>query len=831
MNSSSPRRLAATLLVAFVGFLSSGWALADPPSRVARLAYITGDTSFSPGGERDWVRASVNRPMITGDRLWVGEDARAELQLGSAALRVGAGTSLTLLNLDDRTAQVELAQGTLNVRVRRLDRGQVFEIDTPNLAYSIRRPGSYRIDVDPDGTATTVVARTGQAQVYGDGAAFITDAGQTYRFFGSALGDYESYGLLRPDEFDNWSNERDRRWDNSASRRYVSPEMIGYEDLDQYGTWRKTPDYGSVWVPNRVAADWAPYRDGHWAWVEPWGWTWVDEAPWGFAPSHYGRWARVDNDWAWVPGPATARPVYAPALVAFVGGSDLRSSGGASVTVAWFPLGPRDVYRPSYAASRQYFSDVNTSNTGINRTNITNVYNNTNVSNITYVNQQVPGAIVAVPAAAFVQSRPVAKEAVRVNQQMIARAPVVAAVPVAPVHASLVGGQAALAARPPERAQARPVVAQVAPPPPPVPFAAKQGALAANAGKPFDPATVAGLKPAAPVPAPAVKVVKPMQAMVAPPRPASAPAGGAAAFGSAGRSPAPAALQVPSRTGDRGAALGTRPAGPVSPGSAPGPAAVPGAARASAPVTPSPFAAPSAPAARPPAPQAPPARPAAPAVTAPVTPPLIAAPSAPSARPPAPPPPAHPAAPVVKTPVTPPSFAAPPAPAARPAAPVVKTPVAPPPFAAPSAPSARLPVPPPPAHPAAPVVKTPVTPPSFAAPPAPAARPPAPPPPPLARPPAVTAPVTPPPFAAPSAPAARPPAPAAVPPRPPAAAAPLTAPPHAVPAAPPPPAFRAASPAVPAPAAAPEKRGPPKAHEGQAPAKRDAASEAAPPAR
>ena len=659
MNPSSSRRLAATLLVAFVGFLSSGWALADPPSRVARIAYITGDTSFSPGGERDWVRASVNRPMITGDRLWVGEGARAELQLGSAALRVGDSTSLTLLNLDDRTAQVELAQGTLNIRVQRLDRGQVFEIDTPNLAYSIRSPGSYRIDVDPDGTASTVVARAGQAQVYGDRAAFITDAGQTYRFYGSDLRDYESYGLLRPDEFDNWSNERDRRWDNSASRRYVSPEMIGYEDLDQYGTWRKVPDYGPVWVPNRVAADWAPYRDGHWAWVEPWGWTWIDEAPWGFAPSHYGRWARIDNNWAWVPGPAKARPVYAPALVAFVGGSDLRSSGGVSVTVAWFPLGPRDVYRPSYTVSREYFSDVNTSNTVINRTNITNVYSNTNVTNITYVNQQVPGAVVAVPAAAFVQSRPVARETVRVNQQMIARAPVVVAAPVAPVHASVVGGQAVPSAKPPEKAQERPVVAQVAPPPPPVPFAARQGALAANAGKPLDPAALAALKPAAPVPAPAVKVVKPVQAVAAPPRPASAPAGGAAAFGSAARSPAPAASQAPPRTADRGAAFGTRPVGSASRAAAPAPVAAPAAAKASAPVTPPPFAAPTAPPVRP---AAPPAHPTAPVVKAPVTPPPFAAPAAPAARP---------AAPVVTAPVTPRPFAAPLAAPTRPAAPAV----------------------------------------------------------------------------------------------------------------------------------------------------------------
>ena len=157
------RTLLAPLLLGLLAFGFSGQALADPPSRVARLAYVSGAASFSPGGERDWARAVVNRPLITGDRLWVERGARAELQLGVAAIRVGGATSITLLNLDDRTAQVQLSQGTLNIRVRRLDRGQVFEVDTPTLAYSIRRPGSYRIQVEADGGQTTVMVRSGTA--------------------------------------------------------------------------------------------------------------------------------------------------------------------------------------------------------------------------------------------------------------------------------------------------------------------------------------------------------------------------------------------------------------------------------------------------------------------------------------------------------------------------------------------------------------------------------------------------------------------------------------------------------------------------------------------
>ena len=176
-------------------------------------------------------------------------------------------------------------------------------------------------------------------------------------------------------------------------------DVVGYQDLDANGTWRADPTYGNVWIPNRVAAGWAPYRDGHWAWIDPWGWTWVDDAPWGFAVSHYGRWTNLRGTWGWVPGPVRTRAYYAPALVAFVGGSNfqLAISGGNVGGVAWFPLGPREVYRPSYAVSRGYFENVNRSNTVVNNTVINNYYNNSNVTNVVYANRQVPGAVVAVP--------------------------------------------------------------------------------------------------------------------------------------------------------------------------------------------------------------------------------------------------------------------------------------------------------------------------------------------------------------------------------------------------------------------------------------------------
>ena len=285
--------------------------------------------------------------------------------------------------------------------------------------------------------------------------------------------------------------------------------MVGYQDLDANGTWRVNVTFGNVWVPNRVTTGWAPYRDGHWAWIDPWGWTWVDNAPWGFAVSHYGRWMNFGGTWAWVPGPVRARSYYAPALVVFLGGSNfrLRGSGGNVGGIAWFPLGPSDVYRPSYPVSRRYFEDINSSNTVINNTVINNYYNNTNVTNIVYVNRQVPGAVVAVPRTSFEQSQPVSSAMVPVSEQTLASEPVESAPPVAPTEQSVRGAAAKRDRPPPSRVFERPVVARTAPPPAHVGFAAQQPQLEANPGKPLDDNARKQLKRGAAAPAPVVNVI------------------------------------------------------------------------------------------------------------------------------------------------------------------------------------------------------------------------------------------------------------------------------------------------------------------------------------
>lgn len=293
---------------------------ADPSSRIATVTDAAGGLSFAPAGSDEWAAIGLNRPVTTGDRVWVDPGGRAELHAGATAIRLGGGTAAGVLNLDDHTTQVKLTQGTLQLRVRALPPDQQVEIDTPNLAFVPREPGDYRLDVSPDGTTTQVSIRHGTAVLYGDTRSIEMSRGQRMRFAGADLSDAGPGNAGGPDSFDQWTAARDAREDESVSARYVPRDMTGYTALDDYGDWQQDPGYGAVWFPRAEPAGWAPYSSGYWAWVAPWGWTWVDDAPWGFAPSHYGRWAYFGNRWGWVPGPIAVRPYYAPAVVGFVGG-------------------------------------------------------------------------------------------------------------------------------------------------------------------------------------------------------------------------------------------------------------------------------------------------------------------------------------------------------------------------------------------------------------------------------------------------------------------------------------------------------------------------------
>lgn len=335
---------------------------ADPPARVARLSYMQGPVSLQPANAEEWVAATVNYPLTTGDRIWTAGNSYAELHIGAMAIHLAPHAAFTVSRLDDTTAQMALAQGTIYVRVPLLQEGETVEIDTPNGAVSLVQPGSYRIDVDVEHNATSVTVRAGEAGLIASGRTVQVLPGRMVQLVG-AEEIADALDALAPDEWEQWCVARDRSAEEALaqSEDYVPADMEGAEDLAVYGEWTVDATYGAVWCP-RNPGGWAPYRNGHWVYIAPWGWTWVDDAPWGFAPLHFGRWIYTQGRWMWAPGRHTQHPVYAPALVAFVGGPNVRETLAArrAPFSGWIPLAPGEPYRPPYRASTGYLRRINT---------------------------------------------------------------------------------------------------------------------------------------------------------------------------------------------------------------------------------------------------------------------------------------------------------------------------------------------------------------------------------------------------------------------------------------------------------------------------------------
>jgi len=332
-------------------------ALADPPARVGRLAHLENGVNFRVDRSTERAPATLNWPISNGailDTEWRG---RAEVWIGSSAYRVAGNSEVEFVQVDDQRISINVSVGSLSVSIMDRDQLDELSVSTPEGIIRFTTPGRYRIDVLSDHSEVT--AQAGQTVVDDRNRPITVAAGQKARIYQDRPARID--GDFDQDNFDFWVAERENATMANAARRYVSPQMTGYQDLDAYGDWQPEAEYGTVWYPRTVATDWAPYRFGRWAWVAPWGWTWIDQAPWGFAPFHYGRWVLIQNRWGWAPGRHAARPVYAPALVGWIGnpGWSVSFSSGLAPAVGWFPLAPREVYVPAYRHSPTYIRQIN----------------------------------------------------------------------------------------------------------------------------------------------------------------------------------------------------------------------------------------------------------------------------------------------------------------------------------------------------------------------------------------------------------------------------------------------------------------------------------------
>ncbi len=393
---------------------------AEPPNRVGRVSLVEGNVSFFMDRSEGWKPARINFPVTSENSVWTEGASRAEVRIGPSAIRFDDNSILDFIRIDDDNTLAYLQRGSISIRNRvdgdNRDRNTL-SVETADGRFVIEGNGRYRIDAAQDGAESRISVYAGRARFEATNSrdsAIIIDRGRTLIAQGSRGASNYRFETASESGFDRWADARDRDWDRTHTRyvssQVVSSYMTGHEDLDTYGDWIDNGEYGRIWAPRYVSAGWAPYRHGSWSYVNPWGWTWVDDAPWGFAPFHYGRWVTINSRWCWWPGEYHRRPAYAPALVAWYGRPGLSVSVSVGEPVGWFPLAPREHYVPRYTNNVNYIRNVNyvTNNVTIINNNPPQRYQN-QMPGATFVNQNV-----------FAQSKPIAVNAIRETPANIA---------------------------------------------------------------------------------------------------------------------------------------------------------------------------------------------------------------------------------------------------------------------------------------------------------------------------------------------------------------------------------------------------------------------------
>ena len=516
----------------------------DPSPRVGRLSVLQGDASFEPAGVNEFTPAELNFPVTTGDRLYAGDRAHAEIEAGGVDFRLGARTDLSVATLSATVTRVGLSAGSLHLRTFTLGTAEstlgtgespseTVELDTPNAALTVLEPGDLRVDADPATHATVLTVYSGQVRVNGPGFNQVLRQGASVRLQGASPLTAAGIDLPPADSLDAFSRDRDDEIASADSQQadFVEPGTVGADVLAQYGDWARDPQLGEVWIPRDVAADWQPYRDGRWTFVRPWGWTWVPAEPWGYTPAHYGRWARAQGRWAWVSGPRGVPPVWAPALVVFTGGDQFAAAiGYRGGVAAWFPLGPGETYTPPFPVSARFVNRVNAANLGSNDPHTLGAAYRESTLNAAFA-KGLEGRLayafhddtVVVPEAVLAAGRPVAPNAVRVSRADLASAEALLRPAIKPLREALVPAPAHTLPRTPGQTlvEAPPPAAAVneaasLPPAQPDPAAQPQPAFQPPPPAAFQPPPAAAFQPQPqpafqPQPAPVYRQQRPRQ--------------------------------------------------------------------------------------------------------------------------------------------------------------------------------------------------------------------------------------------------------------------------------------------------------------------------------
>jgi hypothetical protein len=399
------------------------------PTRVGCLSLLSGKVWFRAAGAANWLAAEPNFPVATGEAVRTDAQSRATIEIGPHTLDLAPQSEIDIDALNRKLIALSLPQGRLYLHLRRPAADEAVKLAVPGGGVQLSEPGEYDIAAGSQSQPARIAVFAGDARFSGGGADTAIAPGRT-AVITAAKPPAARLEKAAPDDFDAWARAQDYRQAKLVSLAYVSPEMTGYAALDGHGRWHDSTRYGEVWYPDGLPANWAPFRYGHWRHIAPWGWTWIDDQPWGFAPSHYGRWALIGNRWGWVPGRPVDDPAYVPAVVAFLGtpGVGLSVANSATPAIGWFPLAPGEVYWPSYARDLDYVRRLNRGDVADPARIVFNPDGNPPVEIVTdRFADRLMASVVSRPD--FVAGHPVAPALLQLPAERLANAPVITGSP------------------------------------------------------------------------------------------------------------------------------------------------------------------------------------------------------------------------------------------------------------------------------------------------------------------------------------------------------------------------------------------------------------------
>ncbi len=333
----------------------------------ARVMLVDDTVMFRTPDAGEWLPASVNTPLDEGDAVWIPDGRKAEIQLSDGTVvRLNGGSQLDLIAVEEGFTHLHLASGRLYLRTSPKTGKNALQIDADDTTVLPDARTRLRIDMLANSQEDVSIFK-GSAYVEGNGNRTVIRAGEHIAL---EEGHSELLPLNAPDAWDRWNIDRDQVQSRTAGASLHLPEELrSYSgELDANGTWVSVPEYGMVWRPVMLSAEWAPYRSGRWIWKGT-DYVWISYENWGWLPYHYGRWAVVSGfGWCWVP-PVRGDIFWGPGFVGWY---------RSGTHIGWTPLAPGEVYY-GYGQYGRHSVNIATSRPG--------------TPNITYINRGARGGL------------------------------------------------------------------------------------------------------------------------------------------------------------------------------------------------------------------------------------------------------------------------------------------------------------------------------------------------------------------------------------------------------------------------------------------------------